>query len=260
MNDETPENSEPTQIDKIKTSAQKAADLADRATGTLDNAQNAFSAIKWVSIALVCITILAIGWAGYKVFYKPVAAVGDAAGNVVEAVGDGAGKAIEVVGDGAGAIKDGASGMINRLVIKPSAKNRLNTVADNAFDVLSDMDKTKPEGMKDRAFRKTSFAGSKGKICKLTLNFGSGDISAYAAADNKAHTTSKSLGSQDDRLIRLVIKTPDDDIEMNTRWDVERNNWIMKWKKTVVKKPINDEIAAARIHDILFAVPGQCAK
>lgn len=243
-----------------KTKVQQAAELADKATGTLDNAQNAFSAIKWAGIGLVCVTVLAIGWTGYKVLYKPVAAVSDAAGNVVEAVGDGAGKAMDAVGDGAGAIKDGASGVINRLVIQPSAKNRLNTVADNAFEVLSSMNKTKAEGMKDRAFRKTSFAGSQGKICKLTLDFGNGDLSAYAAADNKAHATAKSLGSQDDRLMRLVIKTPDDDIEMNTAWDGDSKNWVMKWKKTVVKKPVSDEIAADRIHDILFAVPDQCGK
>ena len=258
MTDETPEKTEPSHTDKAKAGAQKAAEMADRATTTLDGAQNAFSAIKWASIALICITALVIVWFLYKTLYKPVAVVGETAGNVVEAVGDGAGKAMDVVGDGAGAIKDGASDVINRLVIPAANQADLNSLSESAFMILNNMAKTKPEGVRDRMFRRTNFSGSESKICRLALDFGNGEIIAYAAADNEAHATAKSVGSKDDRLMRFVIKADDDDIDMNTLWDEDSSNWVMKWKKTMVKKPVSNEIAQARMKDIMTAIPDQC--
>jgi len=94
----------------------------------------------------------------------------------------------------------------------------------------------------------------------MTLDFGSGEIIAYAAADNEAHATAKSVGSKDDRLMRVVIKAADDDIDLNTAWDDEALNWVMKWKTTMVKKPISNEIAQARMVDILAAIPNQCGE
>ncbi len=251
MNDETDpteaHESAPTKKNPITSSLDKAADMADKAGGTLENAQGAFSAIKWIGISIVCLTILAVLWAGYKIFYKPAAMVGDAAGSVAEAVGD-----------GAGAVKDSASSVINRLLIPSGNQKALNKLSEDAFTVLNNMAETKPEGLKDRMFRRTNFSDSEGRICKLTLNFGTGDIPAYAAADNKAHATSKSLGSTDDRLIRLVIRADKDDIPLNTLWDEEAKIWQMKWKKTTVKKPMSDEIAEERIVDMLSAISKQC--
>lgn len=49
--------------------------------------------------------------------------------------------------------------------------------------------------------------------------FGGDPLPVILAADNKAHTASKSLGSDKDRLIRLMLRAPDDDIVMLVEWD-----------------------------------------
>ena len=253
MSDDT-ENSEPTEtdpkkstIETVKSTTQKAVGAADKVSNVAEVANNAFGAIKWVSIAVVTLLVFSFGWGAYKMVTKPVAAVGDAAGAVVDAVGD-----------GAGAIKDGADKVINRLDILITNQRALNQRAETAFPILNDMSKTKADGMRDRMFRKTSFPGSADKICKLTVNFGTSDVIAFAAADNDGYETVKALGSKDQRLIRFVIKAPKDDIEFNTAWDSAAKSWGLKWKKTVVNKPINDAVAEARILDLLKAIPAQC--
>lgn len=248
MSDETPENNdEPTKTQKAKATAQKALDAADKTANVAEVANNAFGAIKWVAIAVVTFLVFSIAYGAYKMVTKPVAAVGDAAGNVVEAVGD-----------GAGAIKESAGNVINRLDIPVTDRRKLNTAAENAFTILNTMDETDPDGVKDRMFRRANFGGSENRICKLTLNFGGDDLVAFAAADNEAYATAKSLGSKDDRLIRFVLKAADDDIAFNSEWDSEEKLWGLKWKKTTVAKPINDDLAAARALDMLSAVPEQC--
>ncbi len=243
------EQPEPKTTDKVKAAAQKTMSAADKASNVAEVANNAFGAIKWVAIAVVTFLIFSIAWGAYKMVTKPVAAVGDAAGSVVEAVGD-----------GAGAIKDGAGKVMNRLSIPATKPRELNRRAEPAFKTLSAMAETESDGMRDTMFRKTSFPGSANKICKMTVNFGGSDILAYAAVDNDAYETAKAMGSKDDRLIRFVIKAPDDDIEFNTGWDSEAKGWAMKWKKTVVNKPISDAVAEARIIDLLTAIPNQCGQ
>jgi len=244
---ETPEAAKPTKSDQVKTGVKKAAATAEKAGAAIEGAQNAFSAIKWVAISIVCLTILLLVWVGYKIFYKPVVAVSDAAGSVVEAVGD-----------GAGAVKESASNMVNRLVITASDQRKLDRLAEAAFPVMNTMTDTKADGMRDRVFRRTNFGGSDNKICALSVNFGNGELPAFVGADNEAHATAKSLGSNDARLIRFVIMTEEDKIAFNTQWDEEAETWIMKWKKNTVKKEISDSVAEARIFDLLSAIPKQC--
>jgi len=249
MTDDIPEDNDapkPSTVEKAKATAAKAMETADKTANVAEVANNAFSAIKWVAIAVVSFLIFSVAYGAYKMVTKPVAAVGDAAGNVVEAVGD-----------GAGAIKEGAGNVINRLDI-PVTDRQFGKAAEGAFTVLNTMDETDPDGVKDRMFRRTNFGGSENRICKLTLNFGGDDLIAFTAADNEAHATAKSLGSNDDRLIRFVLKAADDDIAFNTQWDSEAKNWGLKWKKTTVSKPINDELAQARALDMLAAIPEQC--
>lgn len=227
--------------------AKRTVEVVEKVGATAEVASNAFGMVKWVAIAVVTLSLLGTGYVAYKTITKPVAAVTEAAGTVAQKVGD-----------GAGAIKDGASGVINRLVIPSADQARLDKLAEAAFPVLFKMDKTKGDSMREGMFRRTNFGGSEGKVCKFQKDFGAGKLPTFAASDVKAHETAASLGSQDDRLIRMVIRTDDDDIMFNTQWDDEAQQWVMKWKRTTVSKPINDKIAEARLTDILAAIPGNC--
>lgn len=249
MSEETkdPEKDAETGKSGVLGKAKKTVEVVEKVGATAEVASNAFGMVKWVAIAVVTLSLLGTGYAAYKTITKPVAAVTEAAGTVVEKVGD-----------GAGAIKDGASGVINRLVIPSANQARLNKLAEAAFPVLFKMDKTKGDSMREGMFRRTNFGGSDGKVCKFEKDFGAGTLAAFAAVDVKAHETAASLGSQDDRLIRMVIRAEDDDISFNTHWDDEAQQWVMKWKRTTVSKPINDKTAEARLMDILAAIPGNC--
>ena len=245
-----PDTNEPTQSnkDKVIAGVKKTAGVADKVSSTAEVANNAFSMIKWVAIAVTALAVLALGWGGYKMITKPVAVVTDAAGAVVE-----------TVSDSAGAIKDGAAGALNRLQIQSADQRALSRAAETAFPILFNMAETKADGMKERMFRSTNFGGSNGSVCKFSQDFGGGALSVFAAADIDDHKTAASLGSKDDRLIRMVIRAEDDDIMFNTQWD-ETQGWTMRWKRTTVIKPLSDPLAEARLLDILTAVPKHCAK
>lgn len=248
----------PTKTERAKKTVMKTAEVADKASNVAEVANNAFGAVKWVSIAVVALVMFSIAYGGYKMITRPVAAVTEAAGTVVEKVGDGAGAIADKVGDSAGAVKEGASNVINRLVIPATDQSRLDSFAEAAFPVLFSLDKTKPDGVKERMFRRTNFGGSDGRVCKFMLDFGGGPLDVFAAADIDEHKTEASLGSKKDRLLRMVIRANDDDIMFNTQWDEQAQNWIMKWKRTTVSKPLGDKIAEARLLDILTAVPNKC--
>jgi len=75
---ETPEEpNKPSLMDRGK----KAVETADRAATVAESANNAFSAIKWVAIAVVTLTLAGGAYGVYKVISAPAKAVGNAAGH-----------------------------------------------------------------------------------------------------------------------------------------------------------------------------------
>ncbi|MCF6275285.1 MAG: hypothetical protein L3J05_05935, partial [Robiginitomaculum sp.] len=176
----------------------------------------------------------------------------------VIAVTDAAGKMVEAVGDGAGALKDGAGNVVNRLVIPPQDQAALDVLAETGFTLLHNYPITKPGGIKERLFRATNFGDSEKKVCKMSVNFGGGNLDAYAGANNEDYAKSKSLGSKEGRLIRFILRAGSDDIPMNVVWDNDAGRWQMKWRPTTVKKPLDNPTAEARIIDLLRAVQTQC--
>lgn len=241
---ETPEDPQkPTLMER----GQKAMETADRAATVAESANNAFSAIKWTAIAIVTLTFVGGGYGIYKAVSAPAKAVGDAAGAVTESVKSGAGK-----------IKDSSAEMMNRLDIPTTNAAALNQAADAAFEALSTMAITEPEGVKDRLYRRTNFGGHEGRVCKLEVDFGAGPIPVTLAADNEAYATAKALGSKDDRLIRMILTAGDDDIPLRTEWNPETQSWIMRWKATTLKKEMSDTIAEQRIMDVLGAAGDNC--
>ena len=223
----------------------KAAEIADKAATVAESTSNIFGAIKWVAIAVVSLVILGGGFMLYKAVTVPAKAVGDAAGAVTESVKTGAGK-----------LKDGSSAAINRLLIPVQNQAQFNTVSEAAFESLTTMAATEPAGMKDRLFRAKNFSGAENRICNLTVDFGNGELPVTLAADNEGYATSKALGSKNDRLIRMLLTAGDDDIGIRAEWDSERDGWVMKWKPTTIKKPVEDAVAEERVMDVLEAAEG----
>lgn len=241
---ETPEEpKKPTMLDHGK----KAMETADRTATVVESASNAFSAIKWVAIAVVTLTFVGGAYGVYKIVSAPAKAVGNAAGVVTESVKTGAGK-----------IKESGSDVMNRLEIPTSNQTTLNTTAEAAFKALTMMAVTEPDGIKDRVYRRTNFGGHDGRVCRLDIDFGSGAIPVTLAADNEAYATAKALGSNDNRLIRMILTAGDDDIDLRTEWDAEAQGWIMRWKATTIKKPVGDNIAEERIMDVLGSAAKDC--
>lgn len=229
-----------------KSKAKKLGETVEKASAAVDGANNALSTVKWVAIAVVVLTLAGAGYGIYKVVSAPVVAVGSAVGS-----------ATDVAKSGAEKVKQGSSELINRLVIPSTNQDELDMVADAAFAALTKMKASKPSGVKDRMYRAKNFSGNGGKVCALSLDFGSGAVPIMLAADNDDFETAKALGSNDNRLIRMIIQAGND-VAMNVEWDEGARQWGMKWRATTVKKSIGDDVAEERILDVLTAAKTGC--
>ena len=237
------EPKKPTMMDRGK----KAMETADRTATVVESASNAFSAIKWVAIAVVTLTLAGGAYGAYKVVSAPAKAVGNAAGAVTDTVKSGADK-----------IKESSSDVLNRLDIPAANQSALNRAAEAAFKALNTMAEIEPEGMKERIYRRTHFGGHENRICKFDIKTGAVSIPVTLAADNEAYATSKALGATDNRLIRIILTAGDEDIALRTEWDSEAQNWAMAWKATTLKKDVSDTVAQERIMDVLGAAAKTC--
>ncbi len=241
-------NAKPEVKSGVKRGVKKSLEIADKANATMDSAGQVLNAIKWVSIAIVCMFILFVGYFFYKVVSKPVELVGDVVGGASGAVSSGVDK-----------VKDGAVGVLDRLTIPAPNPKAFNKQSDRAFDVLNSMPVQKPESIAERVFWKTNFSDSENKVCRMEMDFGSGKMVVLSGADNKSYATAKSLGGKGERLFRILLRTPADDVGFSIRYEAEPG-WGMYWKKTTISKPISDELAAARIMDVLDKIPDLCPK
>jgi len=241
---ETPEEpKKPSALDHGK----KAVEMADKAATVAESASNVFGAVKWIAIAVVTLTFAGGAFAAYKVISAPAKAVGNAAGVVTESVKTGADK-----------IKESSSGVMNRLDIPTNNQRALNTAAESAFKALTTMAATEPDGVKDRIYRRTHFSGHENRICKIDVDAGTVSIPVSLAADNEAYATAKALGSNENRLIRMVLTAGDDDVALRTEWDEDTKTWVMRWKATTLKKPVSDIVAEERVMDVLSAAAKGC--
>lgn len=224
-----------------------AKNAADTAKTLAETTGNAISMVKWVAIAVVAAAFFGIVFLGYKIVSAPAKAVGNAANAVSDSMKS-----------GASSVKDSTSEMLKRLIIPTSNQAVLETLSEEVFDALNNRDPILPDGMKERVFWKANFGGHENRLCKLSVSFGGESVPVIIAADNKAHATSKSLGSNKDRLIRLMLRAPDDDIMMLVEWDEAARQWVSKWRATTVKKSLEDEVAAKRVIDVLSVAAREC--
>ena len=237
-----PDEAKPSITGSAINAAKKAHASVENAGKITETFGNAISAVKWIAIAVTMGFIFSFGWLAYKTISAPVKAAANATESVTGAV-----KA------GASSVADGTTNILHRLHIQSQNQKRTDKLAETAFKRLANLPEAAPESLAARAFWATNFPGHENRVCQLTLEFGAGDIPVLIAADNKAHASAKSLGSKKDRLMRIIIRADGDDMPLRVEWDDESQHWLMKWRATSMTKPLEDQVAAQRIHDILAA-------
>ena len=195
-----------------------------------------WKALKWTMILLVCL-VCAIGV--YKAWEKLTAPA-------------------RVVENAAGSVKSSASAVMNRLDVPISKQRNYDKYADAAFAHLNDLPKTTAENVKARGFRMTNLRGAQSRVCEMSYDFGSGEVPIFLAGDNKAHEAAKTLGSTADRLIRIVIVSPEETLGLNAEYDESDGHWTLGWRTSSINKPYPDEWAEKPISNILNRVPKAC--
>jgi len=152
-----------------------------------------WKAVKWTMILLVAL-LIAIGlFKAWQIATAPA----------------------RVVSDATGTIKSGANAVLNRLDVPITKQRRFDKVASSAFKTLNTLNETPADGVKNRGFRMANFRGAEGRVCELSYDFGAGALPVFIAADNAAHEAAKAVASDADRLIRIVVVSPQDTMGLN---------------------------------------------
>lgn len=195
-----------------------------------------WKALKWTLILLVALLIAVGVFKAYQIATAPA----------------------RVVSDATKSVKSGASAVLNRLDVPISKQRRFDKAANAAFTVLNEMDEMPADGVKARGFRMANFRGAQDRICELSYDFGSGDVPVFIAADNSAHEAAKAVGSNADRLIRIVVVSPEETLGLNAEYDEETTEWGLGWRPSSINKPYPDEWAEGPMTEILASASKTC--
>jgi len=195
-----------------------------------------WKAIKWTLILLVCLLISVGIFKAWQFATAPARAVTDAAGS----------------------LKTGASAVLNRLDVPITKQRRFDKVATQAFSFLNTLDEVPADGVKDRGFRLANFRGADDRICEMSYDFGAGGVPVFIAADNAAHEAAKAVGSNADRLIRIVVVSPEETLGLQAEFDEGVGHWTLGWRPSSINKPHADDWAEAPMTEILARVPRAC--
>jgi len=163
-----------------------------------------------------------------------------------------------VVGDATTSMKAGASAVLNRLDVPIKNQRRFNRFSDAAFVSLNEMAESAPEGVKARGFRMTNLRGARNRVCDFSYDFGNGPVSVYFAADNAAHEAAKAIASKANRLIRIVIVSPEQTLGLNVEYNESSKDWTLGWRPSSVNKPHPDDWAEKPITEALRRIPKEC--
>jgi len=197
-----------------------------------------WKALKWVVILLVT---LVVAFGVFKAWQTVTAPA-------------------RVVGDAAGSVKSNAAAVFNRLDVPIRKQRQFDTYADRAFTHLNDMPQTEPESVKTGAFRMANLGGAENRVCEMSYDFGVGGVPVFLAADNKAHEAAKTIGSKADRLMRIVIVSPEETLGLKLEYDEGLDDWTLGWRKRSINKPYPDDWAEKPVTDILKRVPKACVE
>lgn len=195
-----------------------------------------WKALKWICILLVSL-LVAVGIVkAWQVVTAPA----------------------RVVSDAAGSVKSGASAVLSRLEVPITKQRRFDRAATHAFSVLNNLNETPAEGVKARGFRMANFRGAQDRVCELSFDFGAGAVPVFIAADNTAHEAAKSVASDADRLIRIVVVSPEQTLGLNAEYDETSGHWSLGWRTSSINKPHSDSWAEGPMIEILGRVRKAC--
>ena len=197
-----------------------------------------WKALKWVAILLVVLLVAAGAFKVWSAVSTPARVVSDAASNV----------------------KSGATSVLNRLDVPIRKQRSFDRAAAAAFAHLNELQGTEPDTVKARGFRMTNLRGAQNKICETSYDFGAGDVTVYLAADNAAHEAAKAVASTADRLIRIVIVSPEETLGLNAEFDESSGHWTLGWRTSSINKPHPDDWAERPVTNILKRVSKACPK
>ena len=195
-----------------------------------------WKAVKWTLILLVALTVAVGVFKAWQVATAPA----------------------RVVSDAAGSMKSSANAVLNRLEVSITKQRRFDKNATEAFSVLNVMTEKSAEGVKARGFRMANLRGAQDRVCELSYDFGAGDVPVFIAADNAAHEAAKSVASDADRLIRIVVVSPEETLGLNAEFDETSDHWSLGWRPSSLSKPYPDSWAEGPMIDILASVPKGC--
>jgi hypothetical protein len=162
------------------------------------------------------------------------------------------------VSDATSSVKASASAMMNRLEVPVRNERLFNKIADESFEYLNSMPEKPPAGVKDRGFRLANLRGAQDRVCEMSHDFGNGDVPVYLSADNAAHESANAVGSNADRLIRVVVVSPEQTLGLNVEYDQDADNWTLGWRPSSVNKPYPDDWAEGPMTEILARAPKSC--
>lgn len=188
-----------------------------------------WKALKWTMILLVCLVCSIGAYKAWQIATAPARVLENTAGSVM-----------------------------NRLNVPISKQRNYDKYAAAAFSHLNALPEKDPDSLKARGFRLANLNGAEGRVCEMTYDFGLGAVPVFLAADNKAHEAAKIVGSDADRLIRIVIVSPEETLGLNVEYDETAKHWALGWRPTSINKPYPDEWAEKPISTILKRVPKDC--
>lgn len=162
------------------------------------------------------------------------------------------------VGTATETFKSGASAVFNRLDIPVKKSRNFDRAANAAFSHLNELPQTEPDTVKTRGFRMANLRGAQNRVCEMGYDFGAGDAPIFIAADNAAHEAAKAVGSQADRLIRIVVVSPEETLGLNVKYDEAAAHWTLQWRPSSINKTHPDSWAEAPMTEILRRVPQNC--
>lgn len=197
-----------------------------------------WKALKWVAILIVTLLVAAGAYKAWSVVTAPA----------------------RVVSGAADSVKSGAGAVLNRLEVPIKKQRAFNRVASNAFSHLNELAETTPANVKARGFRLTNLRGSQNKVCEMSYDFGAGEVPVYLAADNAAHESAKAVASTADRLIRIVVVSPEETLGLNAEFDEAAGHWTLAWRTSSINKPHPDDWAERPVTSILRRALKACPK
>ena len=195
-------------------------------------------AVKWIAICLTMFMFTLILYQTYRIVTAPVR---------------GLGTAIE-------SVRGGAEAMATRLDVDLDKPKTFSQLSEEAFAILNAYPVKQARNWDESIYWMQNLRGSNSQVCRFTVDFGDGPIKILTAANNDDYATAKSVGSLQDRIIRVHIVTEGRQLGLRSYWDDESKVWKMRWRRLTFSKPLNDAAAQNTLYRILNEIPVHCVE